>query len=345
MADKKNNAAALTACASFAFICASAALADEVVMANGDRISGKIIRKNGEQLVLKTPYAGELKITWTDIRRITTDAPITVYLEDGNKLIGTLSSAEDGTVIVTAGESLTSAPMPIANLRYINPSPEVSGEGVKVSGRINAGMVSASGNTNTKRYYLDAEMVARTRDNRYTLGGRGARADDDGVQTESNWLVYTKYDHFLTQKWYAYANADFQHDKFKDISLRNTLGLGTGYQFIESDKTNLSLEGGLTYVHTDYIVAPDDDYPAARWAFKFDHLLFDTGIQAFHAHEAYVNLEDAKKMFVRSQTGLRVPLRKNLNATAQYNVDWDSSPTAGRGRTDKTVVLTLGYSF
>ncbi|CAN0515072.1 unnamed protein product, partial [Phaeothamnion confervicola] len=166
------------------------------------------------------------------------------------------------------------------------------------------GLSSSSGNTNTERYYMDAEVVARTRDNRYTLGGRGTRAKDSGIETESNWLAYMKYDHFLTKKWYAYANGDFQNDKFKDISLRNTLGVGSGYQFIESDKTNLSLEGGLTYVHTDFIVAPDDDYPAGRWAFKVDHRLFDTKIKAFHNHEAYVNLEDAKKMFVRSQTGL-----------------------------------------
>jgi hypothetical protein len=41
----------------------------------------------------------------------------------------------------------------------------------------------------------------------------------------------------------------------------------------------------------------------------------------------------------------RVPLRKSLNATAQYNVDWDSSPAAGRERADKTLLLTLGYSW
>lgn len=87
-----------------------------------------------------------------------------------------------------------------------------------------------------------------------------------GLETESNWIAYMKYDHFVTRKWYAYTNADFQNDKFKDIQLRSTLGIGTGYQFIESEKTNLSLEGGLTYVQTDFIVAPDDDYPAGRWA-------------------------------------------------------------------------------
>ena len=126
-------------------------------------------------------------------------------------------------------------------------------------------MSASSGNTDAKKFYLDTEAVARTRDNRYTLGARGARTEDRGLETESNWIAYMKYDHFITRKWYGYTNADFQNEKFKDIQLRSTLGIGTGYQFIESKKTNLSLEGGLTYVHTDFIVAADDDYPAARW--------------------------------------------------------------------------------
>ena len=190
---------------------------------------------------------------------------------------------------------------------------------------------------------LHSEAVARTRDNRYTLGARAAHTEDHGLATESNWIAYMKYDNFFTKKWYGYANGNFENDAFKDIQLRSTLGIGSGYQFFESEKTNLSLEGGLTYVSTDYLLAKDDSYPAARWALKYDHLLFATKIQFFHAHEAYVGIEDLKKTFVRSQTGLRVPLLKSLDATAQYNVDWDNNPAAGRVKTDKALLLTLGY--
>ena len=137
----------------------------------------------------------------------------------------------------------------------------------------------------------------------------------------------------------------FRPVRFKDIRLRSTLGLGNGHQFLETEKTNLSLEGGFAYVHTDFIVAQDDAYPAARWAVKFDHRLFNTKYQFFHTHEAYVGLDDARKIFVRSQTGLRVPLMDKLNATAQYNVDWDNTPTPGGVRTDKALLLTLGYQW
>jgi putative salt-induced outer membrane protein YdiY len=345
MANNKNNAAALVAWANLVLTCASPALADEIVLANGDRLSGTIVRKETDKLVLKTTYAGELNVDWADIRRISTDEPVTVYLENGNRLIGTLHSDADGSVVVSAADAPPGAPIPIDNLRFLNPSPAVSGEGVKLSGHINAGLSSSSGNTEVSKYYLDAEAVARTRDNRYTLGGHGARTRDSGQVTESNWLAYAKYDHFITRKWYGYANANFQNDRFKDIELRSTAGVGTGYQFLESEKTNLSLEGGLTYVHTDFTDAPNEDYPAGRWALKFDHLLFDTRLKFFHYHEAYVNLEDSQDIFVRSQTGLRVPLIENLDATAQYNYDWDNTPAPGTVRADGMLLMTLGYHW
>ncbi len=330
-------------CGLFFFV--SAAIADEVVLANGDRLTGKVVRKEGDALVFNTSYAGDLNIAWGEIRRVTTEVPIRLYFEDGNRLTGTLESAEDGTVIVKSGDTITSAPIPIKNLRYINPSADVAGEGVKVTGHFNAGYSSTSGNSNSKKFYLDTENVARTLDNRYTLGARGSRTEDQGTETESNWIGYMKYDHFLTKKWYAYANGNFENDKFKDIRLRSTIGLGSGYQFVESERANFSLEGGVNYVDTDSIVGEDQDYPAARWALKFDHMLFNTKIQFFHAHEVYVGLQDSSKTFLRSQTGLRVPLYKKFNATAQYNLDWDNQPTNGRLKTDKAAMLTLGYSW
>jgi putative salt-induced outer membrane protein YdiY len=330
-------------CACLCAIGAPYALADEILLANGDRLTGKIVRKESDTIVLSTSYAGDVTIRWADIRRITADEPVAVYFEDGSKLTGTVQPAGDGMVIVTSGE-LASDPTPLAKLRFINPSAEVSGEGAKVTGHINAGLSSSSGNTQAKKFFLDTEGLIRSRDDRYTFGARALNSYDRGTETESSWLAYGKYDRFFTKKWYGYVNSDFENDKFKDIRLRSTVGLGSGYQFFESEKTNLSLESGLTYVQTNFIVGEDEAYPAVRWALKYDHLLFSK-LRFFHAHEAYVGLESNDQMFVRSQTGLRVPLMDRLNATAQYNVDWENTPTEGRVKTDKTLLLTLGYTW
>jgi len=322
-----------------------AGLADEVVMKNGDRFTGSIVSKNEQTLVIRLDYAGEIKIDWASVVRVQTDNPVWVYLVDGTRMKGRLVTGQDGALTVDAGDVAKTGTIPVAQVRWINPPPELSGEGVKMSGRANVGYASSSGNTDTEKWYLDAEAVARTRDNRFTIGGESRSTEDSGEKTESNWLGYMKYDHFLSKKWYGYGNGNFEHDQFKDIRLRTTLGLGSGYQFYETPRLNLSLEGGLSYVNTDFELQEDENYPAARMAVKYDQFVFGTNIQFFHTDETYMDVEEPDNVFLRTQTGFRFPLVNRLNATLQYDYDYDNDPSPGSVKSDKTLRATLGYTW
>ena len=171
------------------------------------------------------------------------------------------------------------------------------------------------------------------------------RGKTSGVVSESNALGYLKYDRFLTPKWYAYLNASAERDEFKDIDLRTIVGAGSGFQFIETDRTNLSLEGGVSDVHTEFALAPDEDYPALRLAAKYEHFLFSSKVQFFCQQVVLVGMADSKRTFVKSITGLRMPVVDRVNVTMQYNLDWENEPAPGRVHSDRTVLLTLGYHF
>ena len=318
------------------------AFADEVVLRNGDRITGEVQRIENGKLVLKTPYAGTIKIERKEIATMATDQPVHVVIDEVNRIQAKISAAESGLVTLADGDWMATEPIALDRLTGLTREPEPA---VKVTGRINVGSSTTSGNTNTDKLHVDAEAVARTVKNRFTIGGVVNRTKDNNIETESNSRAYLKYDHFLTRKWYAYSNADMERDKFKDIKLRTTLGVGTGYQFLESKKTNLSVEGGVNYVNTDFDVAPDEDYPAGRWAVKFDRFMFDSNLQFFHQHEAFFGLENTDNIFVRTQTGLRWPVMERLDATAQYNLDWENQPAPGRAKTDRALLLMLGYRW
>lgn len=322
------------------------AFADTVTLRNGDRISGKVVRKENENLIFKTPYAGEIKIRWLDIAGLQTDDPVQVMLNDETSLDATFTPAEEaGKVTLQSGEIIRTAPIALDKIAYINPSPEVSGKGVRFSGRANIGFTATSGNSETENLYVDAEMVARTKENRYTLGATAQKSSEDGNETADRSTLYSKYDHFLTEKRYLYANASFVRDEFKDLNLRSVLGAGVGHQFIESKRANLSLEGGLTFVNEDLIEADDDQYVAARWALDFDRYFFDNRLQFFHRHEGLQSLEEADDLLIRSQTGLRVPLTDNFNTSVQVNADWDNNPPPGTEATDLTYLLNVGYNW
>ena len=319
--------------------------ADQLTLVNGDRLTGTIVAKETEFLIFQTPHLGEMKVRWSEVTRITSEKEVKLFLNDGTMVRGTLETITDGTVVIHTGVEPPGAPVKLKQVVFINPAPDVSGEGVKYLGRINVGYSSSSGNSEIETLYADLEAAARTRNNRYTAAGKTRRSKDHETESESNWLVGLKWDHFLTRKWYTYANTNFENDQFKDIRLRSTAGGGTGYQFYETDSTNFALEGGLTYVDTDFIAGADERYPAVRWALKFDHFLFKSRAQFFHIHEAYAAIDESDNAFVRSQTGLRFPLAYQVTGTLQYNVDWEKNPTPGRVPTDTSVQFTLGYTW
>jgi len=41
--------------------------ADELLMSNGDHISGTVLSREGDSLKFKTPYAGMIKVRWSEI--------------------------------------------------------------------------------------------------------------------------------------------------------------------------------------------------------------------------------------------------------------------------------------
>lgn len=318
--------------------------ADTLIMHNGDRLTGTVVSKQDNILTLNTPYAGTLRIQWSEVRQLISEKPVQVILEDDTRLTGTLLPSEDGKVRIRADEVLETAPIALSEVRYINPPVEVNG-GVRIKGWVNVGVNISSGNTDTEQYHLDAETVARTLENRFTLGATFNRTTDSGTETASNATGYGKYDHFLSEQWYTYANALFTRDEFKDLKLRTTLGLGSGYQFFESEPLSLSLEGGLTYVNEDFYHKEDESYPAGRWALDYERLLFGTRLRFFHKHEGLAGLTDVDDLLILSKTGIRAPLGQGLTASAQVDVDWDNTPAAGNDSTDTRYLLNLGYEW
>jgi hypothetical protein len=168
------------------------ARADEVVLRNGDRVSGEIVHLKDGKLLIKTAYAGEMRIDWSQVATLSTDDSVHVLLDETNRVQAFLGQSETGNVTLTGGTWLDTGPLPLGRITTITRKPEPP---VRVSGRINVGASSTSGNTETEKVHADAEVVARSVKNRFTIGGAMNRSEDRGVETGSTWFAYLKYDH------------------------------------------------------------------------------------------------------------------------------------------------------
>jgi hypothetical protein len=126
-------------------LCGSVVLADQVVLKNGDSITGTIVKLTDGKMVFKSNLAGEIKIDLAGIRTLTSDTPLTIHLKDGTVLQSQVSSAQGEEFVITGG-ALQDQPIKTADITAINPPAKPIS---KWAGQVSAGLTSTHGNTKT----------------------------------------------------------------------------------------------------------------------------------------------------------------------------------------------------
>ena len=79
-------------------LCAIPALADQVILKNGDRLTGSITKSDGKVLVIKTDYAGDVTVKFDAIQSITSTGDLTVSLA-GKTVVGPVTTSGDGSEV------------------------------------------------------------------------------------------------------------------------------------------------------------------------------------------------------------------------------------------------------
>lgn len=321
----------------------SSAFADVIVMKNGDRLTGTVTKFREGKVDLGTSYAGTVTIDTDEVESLVTEGDVTILMKDYTRVVGRLSVVNGRVTVLTAPDA---APVTVDARRVASlEAGHLTGREWQFTGRVNVGIFNTEGNTDLRRYNLDTEAIARRDRNRWTGTARANEATDKQVETEMNAIVGLKYDRFMDERQYGYGATSFEHDRFKDLRLRSTYGVGLGVQVYQGSPTNLALEAGLDRVNADFFDATDERFFALRLGSRFDRWLWDDVVQVFNNNQVYASLEDIRTSFLRTQSGLRFPLRGGVIAALLYNLDWDGNPAPERKSVDRQLIFSLGYRW
>lgn len=321
------------------------AWADELIMKDGSRLIGEVIKREGKTLEFKTSYAGVIKVKWDQVAELHAEKPVKLMLADEstvttrhikNNVEDLIIEGEAGAPAQTLGQS---------TVAYINPAPWRLGEGYRLTGHINFALEKERGNTDKDEIDIDGDLLWRRKNDRFKMFGEFERDRNNNKKTTDKWKTTGAYNYFLTKKWYAGAFLGFEHDQFADLNLRSIIGPLAGYQFFEGKEMNLSVELGPTWVDEDFENESDDRYIAAGWAINFDKFFFDEFVQFYHRQTGLLNTEDTGDLVWNTWTGLRFPLILGLVATTELQAEYDGGAAADADELDTTFSLKLGYQW
>jgi putative salt-induced outer membrane protein YdiY len=320
------------------------ALADELIMKDGSRLKGKVMKEDGGIVDFETSYAGVIKVKWQEIDELIADEPITVLLKNRETREATHArNTEAGVVLVD--ESGTTATISPEEIAYVNPEPWRVGKGMKWSGNINIDLNYERGNSDKDEYGGDFSTTFRWRDDRLKFSGDYDREKSNDVLTDDDWRLNGRYDHFVNKKFFYGGFLGLEHDRFADLRLRTIVGPLVGYEFYESTAMNLDLAGGPQYVNEDFYDADNRDYLAFGWALNFDRFLIPGRMQFYHRHRGLLEPGDTDNLVWDAWTGFRFPIYAGIVASTEVLLEYDGGAPDGVDETDTTYNVKLGYQW
>jgi len=245
-------------------LCTIPALADQVVLKNGDRLTGSITKSDGKVLVIKTDYAGDVTVKFDAIQSITSTGDLNVSLA-GKTVVGPVTTSGDDVVVATRTAGPVEAPK--ASVTMLRSPAEQSvyekslhpGFREGWNGGLNLGFALTRGNSETKNLNIAFNAVRKGFHDKLTLYTNSIYAANDlptaSPHTTANAIGGgARYDHDFSPRVFWFVNGDFYHDALQHLDLRSTGGGGLGWHAIKHDSTTLDLLAGVNYTHEGYAV-------------------------------------------------------------------------------------------
>lgn len=331
----------LVASASLATVSVQAAT---VTLNNGDKLSGELKQLSDNTLVFVSGVFGEVKIPWKDVRQLVSDDGVRVQLSDGSQVKGRMTLEQSGIVAIEPGTG-GALPGNLTRSDITALNPPVVDNARKYSGRADLGGTINRGNSTDEQLHINAELIGKAPDNRYTIGLEVNEGKSANIETISNSRLLAKYDYFLSEKNYVYVSGKAERDDFADLNLRTAFGGGYGHQFSDTERYKFATEIGINYINEDYNNSPDESFPALTLGLKYDKKFFDDKLVFFENLTIDASLKDTSDTLVRNRIGIRVPIAGGVTVSTQFNVDYDNQPAPGKKKADTALVFSVGYGF
>ena len=319
-------------------------MSDELIMKDGSRLMGKVVKEDDGVVDFETSYAGVIKVKWSEINEVIVDESITILLKNKETREATNVKNTDAGIVLADDSGVTETLSP-DEIDYVNPEPWRVGKGMKWSGKINVDLDYERGNSDKDEYHGDWETTFRWRDDRLKFYGDYEREKSNDVLTDDNWRINGRYDHFVTQKFFYGATLGMEHDRPADLQRRTIVGPLIGYEFYESTAMNLDVAGGPMYVNEEFYVDDNRDYLALGWAVDFDRFLIPERMQFYHRHRGLLEPGDTDNLVWDAWTGFRFPIYAGIVATTEVLLEYDGGAPDGVDNTDTTYNLKLGYQW
>lgn len=335
--------------------------ADVVMLTNGDRVSGKLVSADAKTVVLRTGYAGELKIDRKAVAEIRAEEAMYVTLAEGAVTVSKVETTERAVRLVQPdGLVKTVEPGEIAAMRNEAAQRAFEREEERWKhprlsdfwrGSMTFSVANTSGNAKTSTLSTAANAVREAGKNVLALNFSQIYATQSTTEpfgaTANRISGSIRADRRADGRLFLYGINAYDYDRFLSLDLRSVFGGGLGYKPWVSRRGSLELSGGGNWNREKFSreegpLVRNSGEAAAGQELTIQLL---SRLKLFERAGFFPNLTNRGEYRFSFDTNAAVPVMKWLEWTVGVNDRYLSNPLPGKKKNDLAITMGVRVSF
>lgn len=329
--------------------------ADQVVLKNGDRLTGTITKSDDKTLLIKTEFAGDVTVQWPAVQEVTSTQPLRVTMINGKTVTGPVTTADGSLAVVTATSGTVSVAK--SDVTALRSDAEQTAYEKSLhpgllqgwAGGANVGFALTAGNSDTRSLALAFTADRKTLHDEISLYENTVYATNNAVGASPNTTANSnqagaRYDRNFNPRLFGFVGADFQTNALQELNLRTVFGGGLGFHAINTDKTTLDFLAGPNYTREDYDTVTNS-FAALSLGEELSHKL---GASTVLAQKLYFfpDLSDTGQYRMAFNFGSVTKLSKWLGWQNAFGDIYVSNPPMATPALKKNdIILTTGLNL
>ncbi len=316
---------------------------DVVTLANGDHITGEVIRLERGRLEFKTNDVGTLYFEWDKLATLVANRFVEVLMRDGQRYLGTLGPASARSLsVVSLGGPVS---LSMSDVTLITPIGRSFWS--KLDGTIDAGY-NYTRSSGVAQFNLNSETVYRkpASSMRLTASGTITHKNDDSGRDDRG-TVEASYLRYPWQHWFFTSAGRFETNESLGLVLRSQIGAAVGPRLINSTKAQMTFGAGLAVNHEQGVDVESTQNLEGLLMFQTAYYTYDrpkTNVDI--SVQYYPSLSNTGRQRLQADLGLKRELWKDFFASFNFFNTFDSRPpNPSADQNDVGFVFSLGWSY
>lgn len=318
--------------------------ASEIMLKNGDRITGKIVEESEETITLETEYAGKVKIARSHIEKVVAN-PVA-------------NNAATPTAVATTVAAKPPVPKPEKAVIPPTATQLVKKSSNGFAGRLrtmatgwegnaNIGFSYTSGNSNNITMTTGLRAAKIRPQDGFTIYARSLWNSNHGstasVTTQNAFWGGARYDRTIDKKLFGFVSYDFERDKPKKLDFRSVAGGGLGHRTIKRERTDLELLVGLAWNRT-WQLGNDTNTPEGLAGMTFRQKLNDR-LKFQNSLTYYQNVTDKNEFRFIFDATLSADVTKKVGFYLTVGDRYNSDPLGTAKTNDFLFTTGMKWNF